>query len=429
MSDKNIQQLHASNQSTNIAEALEARTKDPLWLLARQWQTGEFEAENGGKPSEVAVQARHWGFEQLSMENTVKALDTSVPLEANVEAETIDGDSPAWKSEALEYEFGISAGAHQIHATGYDGRQLDWYHFDYAGSKPATAPKTQTQRVIPTQMFLRGTPHSRWWRMEDGGDYFDTPVDSEPNVLSLLLPEFSLIDVDNWYVVPLSLQSGSIHEVRDISIVDSFGTVSSINSASSASELDDFSLFTLSGEGLGGKYMVMPNIAADILNSDELEEVRFLRDEQANLVWAWEYRLEDDEGGSFTTNQEISENVDSNNDTDQEVLRFIFKSPTAQSWIPYLPRQIDHGPSLGDIHLRRGRTDEKASLQKPQHRSRIVSESATLFEEEIPPRGLRVRRIRRSAVDSRGQTHYWVGREVGMAQSTSKPRIQFDYLE
>ena len=42
------QQLYATNVSVNMGEALEARIKDPLWFLARQWQTGEFEAENGG---------------------------------------------------------------------------------------------------------------------------------------------------------------------------------------------------------------------------------------------------------------------------------------------------------------------------------------------------------------------------------------------
>ena len=34
------QQLYVTNQSVNIAEALAARVKDPLWFLARQWQTG-----------------------------------------------------------------------------------------------------------------------------------------------------------------------------------------------------------------------------------------------------------------------------------------------------------------------------------------------------------------------------------------------------
>ena len=38
----------------DIDAGLQARTHDPLWLLARQWQTGEFQGEDAGTP----VQAR-----------------------------------------------------------------------------------------------------------------------------------------------------------------------------------------------------------------------------------------------------------------------------------------------------------------------------------------------------------------------------------
>lgn len=37
---------------------LAARVGDPLWLLARQWQVGEFDGEDGGSPVEVSVTAR-----------------------------------------------------------------------------------------------------------------------------------------------------------------------------------------------------------------------------------------------------------------------------------------------------------------------------------------------------------------------------------
>ena len=52
------QQLYASNISVNVGEALEARIKDPLWFLARQWQTGEFEAENGGSLAAAFITSR-----------------------------------------------------------------------------------------------------------------------------------------------------------------------------------------------------------------------------------------------------------------------------------------------------------------------------------------------------------------------------------
>ena len=34
----------------DVAAGLAARTADALWLLARQWQVGEFQAEDGGTP-------------------------------------------------------------------------------------------------------------------------------------------------------------------------------------------------------------------------------------------------------------------------------------------------------------------------------------------------------------------------------------------
>ena len=57
------QQLSGSTLSANIGEALEARIKDPLWFLARQWQSGEFEAENGGRLAYVSASSREHPFQ------------------------------------------------------------------------------------------------------------------------------------------------------------------------------------------------------------------------------------------------------------------------------------------------------------------------------------------------------------------------------
>ena len=37
---------------------LQARLYDPLWLLARQWQIGEFQGEDNGSPAVGAVARR-----------------------------------------------------------------------------------------------------------------------------------------------------------------------------------------------------------------------------------------------------------------------------------------------------------------------------------------------------------------------------------
>jgi hypothetical protein len=35
--------------------SLDARIYDPMWLLARQWQVGEFAAEDAGSPVSVTL--------------------------------------------------------------------------------------------------------------------------------------------------------------------------------------------------------------------------------------------------------------------------------------------------------------------------------------------------------------------------------------
>jgi hypothetical protein len=49
--------LEPQNLSGDPGQALEARVHDPLWLLTRQWQLGEFEGEDAGSPVSVHVEA------------------------------------------------------------------------------------------------------------------------------------------------------------------------------------------------------------------------------------------------------------------------------------------------------------------------------------------------------------------------------------
>lgn len=81
--------IEPRSRTEDPAKGLEAQIADPLWLLTRQWQLGEFQAENGGSPVRSCVS-------YFSQEvNVLRAGDTKspatsingVPLEAMVEAE------------------------------------------------------------------------------------------------------------------------------------------------------------------------------------------------------------------------------------------------------------------------------------------------------------------------------------------------------
>lgn len=50
--------LEARARDAELADALEARLADPLWLLGRQWQTGEFQGVDGGTPVNARARLR-----------------------------------------------------------------------------------------------------------------------------------------------------------------------------------------------------------------------------------------------------------------------------------------------------------------------------------------------------------------------------------
>src|SRR5690348_10828149 len=157
------QQLFGHNTSANIADALAARIKDPLWFLARQWQTGEFEAENGGRAAVLSITASELAIDHIDRGEGLTQVALDTPLDFAVERESNDGTSPVWNSAALEYGFVAAGDGTRLAAREYTGRNLDWYNFDVeARTDPETAPASVETRIVPTIMTVRGAPNPRW---------------------------------------------------------------------------------------------------------------------------------------------------------------------------------------------------------------------------------------------------------------------------
>ncbi|WP_431283630.1 hypothetical protein ACQW02_02115 [Humitalea sp. 24SJ18S-53] len=423
------QQLLATDSSVNLTEALGARVKDPLWFLARQWQTGEFEAENGGKPVAMRYDSRIDPFREVVVGGTSLPLTGAEPLEALVEAERPDHSAPAWNSTELDYGFGLSSAERRFVATEYGGRALDWYHFDQAKQQTVTGLDQPTVEMVPNGMGFRGAPYPRWWRFEDGDEAFDSAADVEPNVLSMLLPEFFYVDINNWYLIPAPMPAGSLRQITRLVVEDSFGVVTELAAAADA-DWQVFSVAATDGAALGGPPVLMaPNVAIDIVENDVLEDVRFVRDEGANLVWAFEQLYHTADGARVTNADGVPRGAPTARSPGTEG-EFRLFSDTLPAWIPYVPRQIDARGGLGrEVRLRRGRTVETASAANPQFNSVLVGETKFLNEEEVPKTGLRVRRTARYARGSDGKPWFWVGRAREAGRGSGTPGLRFDYLD
>jgi len=438
------QQLYGADLSVRLDEAVQARVKDPLWFLARQWQVGEFAAENGGGPASASIDWNEFALRTLHRTGPDEAaapeqLNLDAPLEWAVEREDPSGDSRAWRAEALEHGFELQTASHTMRATEYTGPTLDWFSVDLSATAAGAPTGTGTRRAVPTQLVVPGAPHPRWWRLEDPDTYLDSPNDPEPNVLSLLLPELAYVDVNDWYLVPLGQRAGTLRQITAVSVVDSFGIVTTVPPF----DADGWRVFTLAAaDGVDPAAAVdllfVPNIAIGIVDNDEVEDVRFLPDEHANVVWAIEQAYRDAsgdlvrDGGPLPPAAPLDTSTEPAADAEETgaLPQFRFAAPPPPAWIPYLPRTARPPAGGGpvDTYLRRGRTDPHATASEPQYRTRIVAEAWRINEHEIPPAGVRIRRIHRYARGSDGRAFFWIGRRAEPTPSVVLPRTAFDFL-
>jgi hypothetical protein len=88
--------LEPRSRSLDLHAGLEARVHDPLWLLTRQWQVGEFEARNTGSPVLVTVASTTSPLDRYAVSGgTPRAYKNSVPVEVLVEQEAMRPASAA----------------------------------------------------------------------------------------------------------------------------------------------------------------------------------------------------------------------------------------------------------------------------------------------------------------------------------------------
>jgi hypothetical protein len=216
----------------------------------------------------------------------------------------------AWNSDRLEYQFSLSApgtkGETVLVAPEYPGGRLDWYSFSVQPSASlggaevgAPAPVQITRTVIPMPVRYPGMPANRFWEFEDARVDFGA-IDAAPDDLArLLMVEFALVFGGDHFVIPIDLTVGSICRVNSLVVTDTFGYRALIP-ASSASG-GQWRMFQLSvdrsmvdrhihgdtANPIQDIFFLPPTISTS-LESEPIEDVLFLRDEMANLVWAVE---------------------------------------------------------------------------------------------------------------------------------------------
>lgn len=571
-------------RSDQYQKGLEGRTADPLWFLARQWQMGEFQAEDAGSPICARLTYAMQTIKSVRLSNSKQAIpiEGNLPLEMLVEHEpselnwrtriqmgqhferlvraqvpfngsdtitrgteellakyrtetfaissaeqtqedratqqfkefmkdrAMDGgalwermqpgplpDVPgnlrdlinraveefkkwyaeiyptpnssqsAWQPEALDHRFAVEAaddgtGRITLEAPDYRSGELDWYTFAIKKGRWFEPHEPRTKVFTPTQISFGGMPHSRWWEFEDHAVDFGEIEGGITDLAHLMLMQFGLVYSDDWYVVPLTLPLGSITRIEKLEITDVFGqkTVIPQGITSHKDPLKRFHLygveFEKSVKGQAARFLFLPPAVPFREESPPVEEVRFIRDENANMVWGVEHLVQNARGDtvdgfeaqqekrnrSLGENGKLNENLSDQNGSnpDEKISEYKLAGLVPDNWIPFMPVQIK--PRERSIRLQRAimiRNEEKNIPEEIKSMSHILNHQnprdleskpiATLHEEAVLRAGLKLQLTKQRVRWIDGKTYVWQGRKVGTGRGEGNSGLKFDYLK
>lgn len=360
------------------------------------------------------------------------------------------GGSSSWSAERMEYTFSVgtrlSDGEHMLTAPEYFEGHLDWYAFDANAEVTLGAATDQafaeiTQTAMPAPASFRGMPAARFWEFEDAQVDFGS-VDAGPtDLVRMLLVEFALTYGNDWFVIPLELEVGSLCRTRSFVITDTFGVRTLIKpSGESGTPQSTWRMFQhayLRGSGITRpepNLFFLPPSLLQSLESRPLEEVLFLRDEMANLAWGVERLVESPAEQSLNRFEAYLEQKRRRGQesspppkTAPENLRYRLTTEIPAYWVPLLPVRMEQG-----LRLKRGAVLNTDGAPKPVPAlGRILEagQALSLFEEEVPREGVRVTRSYQFTRWIDGSSHLWVGRRKGVGRGEGSSGLQFDSLD
>jgi hypothetical protein len=381
----------------------------------------------------------------------------------------LDPDNNAWKPDYLEYQFGCSApvgnGEKVLTADQYCEGHLDWYSVDIDPSKttlgdtgvadPADTQQTYTRSFIPVPVTFDGMPNTRWWTLEDSRTNFGNINPGTTDLGKLLLMEFGLVFANDWFLLPFTLDAGSIANVKGMSVTNVFGERYWIEAAGKG--LDDdwrkWSMFTLNTKGNNQEQtdpalLILP-VAPKILEGKPIEQVRFIRDEMANMVWAVEHTIPLITGvgkrGSEAADELKKRYQQLVNDSPvpgpvpvyKADIRYEVMNSVPENWIPFVPARMEG--SNRSIRLQRAAmprilNGDPDTPEKIRPRTTLLREGLDIDlckpyfinEEEVPRAGTNVYQSYQRSRWYNGGVYTWFGIRKQTGRGEGHSGLAFD---
>jgi hypothetical protein len=271
------------------------------------------------------------------------------------------------------------------------------------------------------------------------------------------LLDFALLYSNDWFLIPFTLPVGSIANVKGLMVTNVFGERTWIKAAGTGSDEDwqRWNMYSLNIRGTedvpADLSLVLLPVARKVLEGKPLEEIFFLRDEIANMVWAVESVIPLPTGKSkpgreagYELKNKLQQLLNVNNSVPSEVeykanIRYQVVNSVPEQWVPFVPVHLDNNKR--EIQLQRAampRILENSPdiPKKVEPRTSLLREGLDkdpkqkyfVHEEEVPRSGIRVSQSFQRTRWYDGRVFVWLGVRKQKGRGEGSSGLAFDQI-
>ncbi|MFD0745540.1 hypothetical protein ACFQ1L_29775 [Phytohabitans flavus] len=353
-----------------------------------------------------------------------------------------------WRPERLEYQLSVAAptatGEVVLAAEEYASGSLDWWSFDRVSGSLRASQGDAGGEVrdfvaagIPTPVSYRGMPVPRWWEMEDAAVDFGAIGTTTDNTAALMLVEFATVYSNDFFLVPVPMDVGSLFRATSLVVTDTFNTRHLVRPASQSYRGDGFALFEhrhLGSAVRDSTFSLLPTVDEGH-TAKPVEELWLLRDETANRFWAVESVVHAPDGTRVDRAEAFAEQVRQETAPGQTAtpaadpdlpLRYFLRTQVPDHWFPLNPSDGAHMSSLLEVGLM-PRLD---GSEPPEPWGQLLTELREhgLHREEVTAAGAHVSRSWQYARGADGRAHLWLGRRATFGRGGGASGLYHDVV-
>lgn len=401
-----------------------------------------------------------------------KSLDEYRSLFKELYAEELKQAKGAWNPTQLEYQFKCMMPEENntktiLAADEYYSGSLDWYGLDidqraasateFASATPnAALLKDRVMTVIPTEARFAGMPNSRWWQFEDGAVNLGNFKADTTDLASLIFSEYAFMYSNDWMIVPIPMPVGTLAEIKGIVVKDVFGEREFVSSAmqGQAGDWTAWGMYNLSVRQDAGTppaasdtRLFIPPSVSKTHESKPVEQVNFVRDEMANMVWGVETSFDGGLGkgidGHIATNgfKNYMEKIIPTPEfqlAEGAAMGYMLGNSVPENWIPFIPVHLGVGENRAIQFQRAAMPRTVNNINRPIRPTTTLLRHGIngndkalpyyIHEEEIPRAGARVFSNYQRTRWYNGKVVNWFGNRKTMGRGEGASGLQFDVL-